>query len=93
MTTNSQSLPADASLEEEENPDYDSRRFYPVRVGEVVQKYQTISKLGWGTGSTVWLAKDIDRFVQCPSQLAGNNKVKLVVATESIRGAQNYQLL
>jgi hypothetical protein len=61
-------LPANALLEEEENPDYDPKRFYPARIGETIQKYQIISKLGWGTSSTVWLAKEINRFVQLPLQ-------------------------
>ena len=67
MTINSHLLPADVSLEEEENSNYDFGRFYPARVEEVVQRYQIVSKLGWGTGSTAWLAKDINRFAQCPS--------------------------
>jgi len=74
MNTSSHLLPADAPLEEEKNPDYDPRRFYPARVGETIQKCEIVSKLGWGTGSTVWLAKDVNRFVQCPSQPVGNNK-------------------
>jgi len=66
--------PTDAPLEEEGNPDYDPRRVYPARVGETVRKFKIVSKLGWGTGSTVWLAKDINRFVQCPSPPFGNNE-------------------
>ena len=64
MNTISHLLPANILLEEEENPDYDPKRFYPARVGETIQKYQLVSKLGWGTSSTVWLAKEISRFVQ-----------------------------
>ena len=56
-------LPANTLLDEEGNPDYDPRRFYPARIGDTIQKYQIVSKLGWGTGSTVWLAKDINWFV------------------------------
>lgn len=74
LNTSSQLLPADGLLEEERNPDYDPRRFYPARVGETIQRYEIISKLGWGTGSTVWLAKDVKRFVQWPSQQFGNNR-------------------
>lgn len=93
MNTSSHLLSADAPLEEEENPDYDPRRFYPARAGETIQRYEIISKLGWGTGSTVWLAKDISRFVQCPPQPVGNNKYQLVVAIQPILDAQNYKLL
>jgi serine/threonine-protein kinase SRPK3 len=68
-------LPANTLLEEEENPDYDPKRFYPARVGETIQKYQIVSKLGWGTSSTVWLAKEINRFGQRPLQPTRNNNL------------------
>lgn len=74
LNTSSQLLPADCLLEEERNPDYDPKRFYPARVGGTVQKYELISKLGWGTASTVWLAKYVKRFVQWPSQQVDNNR-------------------
>lgn len=67
MNTSPHRLTATTLLDEERNPDYDPRRFYPARIGDIIQKYQIVSKLGWGTGSTVWLAKDINRFVQFPS--------------------------
>jgi hypothetical protein len=57
-------LPADSPIEEEQNPDYDPKRFYPAQIGETVHgKYQIISKLGFGTGSTVWLAEEMNRSV------------------------------
>lgn len=47
-------LPSDVLLEEEKNPDYDPKRFYPARIGKAINgKYLIISKLGFGTGSTV----------------------------------------
>lgn len=58
-------LPTYKLLEEEGNPDYNSRRFYPARVGETIHNYQIVSKLGWGTGSTVWLARDVKRYAEC----------------------------
>jgi hypothetical protein len=75
MSTTSHLLPASTLVEEEENPDYDPKRFYPARVGEIIQKYQIVSKLGWGTSSTVWLAKEINRFVQHPLQPTRNNNL------------------
>jgi serine/threonine-protein kinase SRPK3 len=51
-------------LEEDQHPNYDSRKYYPARIGETVsERYSIISKLGWGANSTVWLAKDIARLV------------------------------
>lgn len=47
-------------IEEEELPNYKSDRFYPVQLGEIFQKrYQAIAKLGFGTSSTTWLARDL----------------------------------
>jgi serine/threonine-protein kinase SRPK3 len=64
-------LLANIPLEEEQNPDCDPGRFYPAQVREIIQRYQIVSKLGWGTGSTVWLAKDTSRWVQ-RMDFAGN---------------------
>lgn len=44
----------------EYNPDY----FYPVRLGEVFNdRYQTVSKLGYGSSSTIWLARDLQSVI------------------------------
>ncbi|PWY87843.1 kinase domain protein [Aspergillus sclerotioniger CBS 115572] len=49
--------------EENQSPYYDPERYYPARVGETIgNRYRIISKLGWGTSSTVWLAKDTTRW-------------------------------
>ncbi|QPH11091.1 hypothetical protein C2857_002681 [Epichloe festucae Fl1] len=49
-------------LEEEKSSSYDPESYYPARIGETIQgKYRLISKLGWGTGSTVWLAGVVSR--------------------------------
>ncbi|KAK4149514.1 kinase-like domain-containing protein [Chaetomidium leptoderma] len=49
-------------IEEETLPDYLPERFYPVRIGEVLaSRYQVVGKLGYGTTSTVWLARDLDQ--------------------------------
>lgn len=74
MNASSDLLPVNTPLEEETSPDYDPRRFYPARVGESIHKYKIVSKLGWGTNSTVWLVKDVNRFVNCSSRLVSNNK-------------------
>ncbi|PYH32580.1 kinase-like protein [Aspergillus neoniger CBS 115656] len=47
-------------LEEESLPDYRAERFYPVHIGEVFNsRYQVITKLGFGSSSTVWLCRDL----------------------------------
>jgi hypothetical protein len=47
-------------LEEERLPYYNAERYYPVQPGQVFnERYQTIAKLGFGAGSTVWLARDL----------------------------------
>lgn len=49
-------------IEEEQSPYYRPDRFYHVQLGQVLQKrYQIVAKLGHGSGSTVWLARDLHR--------------------------------
>ena len=49
-------------LEEERSSSYDPESYYPARIGEIIhEEYRLISKLGWGTASTVWLARTISR--------------------------------
>ncbi|PLN79814.1 protein kinase-like protein [Aspergillus taichungensis] len=58
MTTSIRRKP----VEEENTPYYDPRLFYPARVGDVLSdRYQLAAKLGYGSSSTVWLARDLDR--------------------------------
>ena len=53
-------LPADQKIEEETIPGYVASRYYPVRIGEVLnEKYQVVGKLGYGASSTAWLARDM----------------------------------
>jgi hypothetical protein len=48
------------NVEEEEIPDYLASRFYPVYLGQVFQdRYQAVTKLGFGSSSTIWLARDL----------------------------------
>jgi serine/threonine-protein kinase SRPK3 len=54
---------ADA-IEEETLPRYDPQHFYPVWVGQTFEKrYKVLAKLGFGAQSTIWLAQDVQRFV------------------------------
>lgn len=63
-----QTIPSDYKLEEETLPDYLPQRFYPVRIGEVLNsRYQVVGKLGYGVTSTVWLARDLACVVLDPT--------------------------
>lgn len=56
-------------VEEEDIPSYRAELFYPVRVGEVfASRYQVVTKLGYGTSSTVWLCRDL-RFASTFNQV------------------------
>lgn len=47
-------------VEEETLPTYDVGKYYPVRLGEVLDgRYQVVAKLGYGVTSTVWLGRDL----------------------------------
>ncbi|KAF3484178.1 protein kinase [Arthroderma uncinatum] len=64
-----QLLPRDVKLEEEELPDYNSQYFYPVRLGDVFEsRYQVITKLGFGVGSSVWLCRDLEQQAHVAAQ-------------------------
>ncbi|KGO70658.1 hypothetical protein PITC_055490 [Penicillium italicum] len=55
-------IPEHELVDEEGCVDYNSANFYPAKPGEVLaKKFQLIVKIGWGTQSTVWLARDISR--------------------------------
>jgi serine/threonine-protein kinase SRPK3 len=48
-------------IEEETLPHYNPRHFFPVEPGKIFkERYETIAKLGYGGGSTVWLARDLN---------------------------------
>ncbi|KAL9609834.1 MAG: hypothetical protein Q9167_005422 [Letrouitia subvulpina] len=57
--SNFKTLPSDQKIEEEAHDAIASGRCYPVRVGDIIKsKYQIIGKLGYGLGSTIWLANE-----------------------------------
>jgi serine/threonine-protein kinase SRPK3 len=54
-------IPASEKAEEETLPGYVATRYYPVRIGQIFRdRYQVVGKLGFGTTSTVWLARDLE---------------------------------
>ncbi|KAL9017013.1 MAG: hypothetical protein Q9185_005662 [Variospora sp. 1 TL-2023] len=55
-------LPSDQQIEEEAYDSITKGRYYPVRIGDVIkERYQVVGKLGYGLGSTVWLANELRR--------------------------------
>jgi serine/threonine-protein kinase SRPK3 len=53
-------VPADVQLEEESSERFETGRYYPINIGDVLaSKYQVVGKLGWGVTSTAWLARDL----------------------------------
>ena len=57
-------LDAKELLEEEKTPHYTPQSFYPARLGEILaNRYQIATKVGYGSSSTVWLARDLLRSV------------------------------
>ena len=57
--SNFKTLPSDQKIEEEAHDTVSKSRYYPVRIGDVIKdKYQVVGKLGYGLGSTVWLANE-----------------------------------
>ena len=57
--SNFKTLPLDQKIEEEAHDTNSKRRYYPVQIGDIIGKrYQILGKLGYGLGSTVWLANE-----------------------------------
>ncbi|KAK0654259.1 SRSF protein kinase 2 [Lasiodiplodia hormozganensis] len=78
-------IPADQKVEEELLPNYIASEYYPVRIGEILRdRYQILGKVGFGTTSTVWLARD----------LSGCQHValKIYIHSESERGRLDNEL-
>ncbi|KZF26857.1 kinase domain protein [Xylona heveae TC161] len=62
-------LPATEPVEEECAPHYSPKHFYPMHLYEVLNnRYQIAAKLGWGTSSTVWLARDLHQWRWLPGR-------------------------
>ncbi|KAH7266166.1 kinase-like domain-containing protein [Fusarium solani] len=78
-------IPLHQQVEEERLPDYIASRYYPVRIGEVLRdRYQIVGKLGFGTTSTVWLARDLES--------RKHVALKLFVNSESIGEHLDHEL-
>lgn len=59
--TNFVTIDSQHLVEEETIPDYVAEEYYPVVIGQVFKnRYQIVGKLGYGSTSTVWLARDLE---------------------------------
>lgn len=60
-------VPAAEALEEERLDEFKTGSYYPVAIGDLFdsKKYQVVGKLGFGSTSTVWLARDL-QYVSTP---------------------------
>lgn len=54
-------IPATELLEEEQYEEFKTGNYYPVNIGDIFafDKYQVVGKLGFGSTSTVWLARNL----------------------------------
>jgi hypothetical protein len=56
-------------VEEEQFDEFKAGQYYPVNIGDVyASKYQVLGKLGFGTTSTVWLARNLQLGQPSPDQ-------------------------
>ncbi|KAJ5773661.1 hypothetical protein N7457_008557 [Penicillium paradoxum] len=70
-------------LEEERFEGFRRGHYYPVHIGDVlISKYQILGKLGFGTTSTVWLARDLEN----------RRYVTLKVYTRGEAGPREFQI-
>ncbi|GIK05193.1 hypothetical protein Aspvir_009296 [Aspergillus viridinutans] len=61
-------LPLEVPIEEEVAPGYDAKFYFPVEPGYMFnQRFEALTKLGWGSCSTVWLVRDVRRW-RCQSE-------------------------
>jgi hypothetical protein len=53
-------IPQHVVVEEEQFDEFKAGLYYPVNIGDVyASKYQILGKLGFGTTSTGWLARNL----------------------------------
>ena len=85
-----QLLAPDVQIEEERKPNYNAQHFYPVKLGQVFDDtYQVIAKLGYGGSSTVWLAKDLHRYVFVVTMLG----IRMVISCRRLWQSTRYVAL
>lgn len=59
-TTGFDIIPQDVVVEEQMFDRFKAEIYYPVNIGDVyASRYQVLGKLGFGSTSTVWLARNL----------------------------------
>lgn len=82
-------IPQRELVDEEVCPNYNSTAFYPAKPGEVLaKKSQLLFKISWGSQSTVWLARDISRYLRrsattCPCFVLTTEKLTLTLTIKN----------
>lgn len=76
-------------IEEETMPRYCPRRYYPVHIGQTFDnRFLIIAKLGYGTSSTVWLARDIQN--KCRRSYDSICLLLLLISKQDGHGEQTF---
>ncbi|KAJ5346095.1 hypothetical protein N7452_004099 [Penicillium brevicompactum] len=71
-------------LDEERFEQFKLGKIYPANIGDVLSfRYQIVGKLGFGTTSTVWLARDLER---------GHKYVTLKIYTRGEENEEEFQI-
>ncbi|KAM5464784.1 hypothetical protein MauCBS54593_006877 [Microsporum audouinii] len=58
-TTGFKAVPWTKALEEEHCDEFKAGNYCPIKIGDVYSSYQILGKLGFGSTSTVWLARNL----------------------------------
>ncbi|KAJ6008373.1 hypothetical protein N7540_012349 [Penicillium herquei] len=83
-------IPQHKLIDEEKLPGYNSGVYYPAKQGELLaDKFQLVSKVGFGTQSTVWFARDISRFKWQAENIVA---LKIVNSNDSDRSDDEKEL-
>lgn len=61
-------------IEEEILPGYRPENYYPVHIGQLLNaQYKVLAKLGFGGGSTTWIAQDITKYLRSITSLSSSD--------------------
>ncbi|RAH55947.1 kinase domain-containing protein [Aspergillus piperis CBS 112811] len=62
-------LPPEPKTEEEKVPGFKPSAYFPVKPGYIFNdRYEALTKLGWGVSSTVWLVRDLQQWKWLPER-------------------------